>query len=110
MVDWSPERFESWAGKYGFYTQDYIRFLMQRREHPEQAFKTCAGILRMGESITKAGMEVICRAAKDKNIFTYKYFSLLFKQMVPELNQRQPDPIQHENLRGSSYYGGDSNA
>ena len=110
MVDWSPERFESWAGKYGFYTQDYIRFLMQRREHPEQAFKTCAGILRMGESITKAGMEVICRAAKEKNIFTYKYFSLLFKQMVPVINQRQPDPIQHENLRGSNYYGGENNA
>jgi len=109
MVDWTPERFESWAEKYGSNTLDYIRFLMQRREHPEQAYKTCAGILRMGTSVTNTGMEVICRAAKEKNIFTYKYFSLLFKKMMPDLERRQPDPIMHENLRGSSYYGGDGN-
>jgi transposase len=109
MADWSPERFESWARKYGPDTHGYICFLMQRREHPEQAYKTCAGILRMGESVTKAGMEVICKAAKEKNIFTYKYFNLLFKQMAPNLDQRQPDPIKHENLRGGSYYGGDGN-
>jgi hypothetical protein len=110
MTDWTPERFEAWARKFGPETQAYIRFLIQRREHPEQAFKTCAGVLRMGESLSAAGMEAVCRAAKEKNVFTYKYFSMLFKRMASEPNKRPSAPIRHENLRGGSYYGGDANA
>ena len=60
MADWTPERFEAWARKFGPETQAYIRFLIHRREHPEQAFKTCAGILRMGDSLSAAGMEAVC--------------------------------------------------
>jgi len=110
MVDWTPERFESWARKIGPDTREYICFLMQRREHPEQAFKTCAGILRMGGSISAESMEEICRAAKTKNICTYKYFSMLFKQMASASSQTAQRPVQHENLRGSAYYGGGANA
>ena len=111
ITDWTPERFDSWARKTGPDTREYIRFLMQRREHPEQAYKTCAGILRMGESLPKSGMEDICRAAKEKNIYTYKYFKILFTQMASDAaGQKQPDPIQHENLRGSGYYGGGEDA
>lgn len=110
MADWTPERFQAWAGKFGPDTQSYISFLLKRREHPEQAFKTCAGILRMGESLSTTGMEAVCRAAKEKNVFTYKYFSMLFKRMSQEGGERPAAPIRHENLRGSGYYGGDANA
>jgi hypothetical protein len=110
MVDWTPERFEAWAWKFGPDPLAYIRFLIHRREHPEQAFKTCAGVLRMGDSLSAAGMETVCRAAKEKNVFTYKYFSMLFKHMVQEREKRPSAPIRHENLRGGGYYGGDANA
>jgi transposase len=110
MVDWTPERFDSWASKYGPNTQEYICFLMGRREHPEQAYKTCAGILRMGESLSTANMEDICKMAKEKNIYTYKYFSMLFKNIATAHKQRPPGSVKHENLRGSSYYGGGADA
>ena len=110
MMDWTAERFESWALKFGPDTQAYIRFLMEKREHPEQAFKTCAGILRMGEPLPAAIMEAICREAMVRNIFTYKYFSMLFKRMSAEGNKGASVPIRHENLRGNGYYGGEMNA
>jgi hypothetical protein len=111
MADWTPERFEAWAGKFGSDTQDYIRFLLHRREHPEQAFKTCAGILRMGESLSLADMEALCRAARERNVFTYKYFSMLCKSMASAREKGPPSaPIRHDNLRGSGYYGGGTNA
>ena len=47
VADWTPERFLSWARKFGTATEDYIGWLMEQREIPEQAFKTCAGILRL---------------------------------------------------------------
>jgi len=110
MAEWTPERFEAWARKFGPDTHEYIRFLLRRREHPEQAFKTCAGILRMGESVSAAGMEAVCRAAQTQNVFTYKYFSMLFKRMNAPRDKQPPAPIRHENLRGGAYYGGEPNA
>jgi transposase len=110
MSEWSVERFESWAGKFGPDTRDYICFLMQHRDHPEQAFKTCAGILRLGKTAPNSYMEIICRTAKEKNVFSYKYFNMLFKQMTSEQEPLESKPVQHENLRGSSYYGGGSYA
>ena len=111
MADWTPGRFESWALKFGACTHSYICFLMQGRQHPEQAFKTCAGILRMGESVPASTMESVCKDAKEKNIFTYKYFKMLFKRACEDSNARKPEvPVQHDNIRGGSYYGGGQNA
>jgi len=110
MADWTPGRFERWASKFGSHTHSYICFLMKGRQHPEQAFKTCAGILRLGDSVSPAVMETVCKDAQEKNIYTYKYFNLLFKRVCSDISSREPIPIQHANLRGSSYYGGGTNA
>jgi transposase len=108
MADWTPERFLSWANKFGPATEEYICWLMEQREIPEQAFKTCAGILRLGKDLAAGRMETVCVQAKAQNIFSYKYFKMLLQNL-----QRQPapaKPIQHKNLRGSGYYGGEAHA
>jgi transposase len=110
MADWTPERFDAWARKFGPVTREYIRFLMNKREHPEQAFKTCAGILRMGDALSVMDMENLCRMALEQNVFSYKYFSLLLKRMNAMMDKKVSPPIQHENLRGGGYYGGEANA
>jgi hypothetical protein len=108
MADWSPERFLSWAGKFGSETEAYVRYLLGRREHPEQAYKTCAGILRMGEGCENTFMETACRTALDTDVYSYKYFNMLLKKLRQQ--QEQPRqaaaPVRHGNLRGSAYYGG----
>jgi hypothetical protein len=100
VADWTPERFLSWAAKTGEKTRAYIAALMASREHPEQAFKTCAGILRLGETLPRETMEAACEQAALYNIYTYQYFNRLLKQTPP------PDtlPIAHPNLRGKAYY------
>jgi hypothetical protein len=77
-----------------------IAALMASREHPEQAFKTCAGILRLGDTLPRETMEAACQQAVLYNIYTYQYFNRLLKQTPP------PDtlPIAHPNLRGKAYY------
>ena len=110
MADWTPVRFEAWARKFGTDTQEYIRFLMSKREHPEQAFKTCAGILRIGESMSATDMEAVCRVALEQNVYSYKYFSMLLKRMNTMRDKKPSPPIQHGNLRGGGYFGGEVNA
>ncbi|GHU09426.1 integrase [Spirochaetia bacterium] len=101
VADWSPERFISWAAKTGVQTKTFIAALLEQREHPEQAFKTCAGILRLGQSMSPDRMEQLCARALAQNIYTYKMFALLLKEKT---DREQDTPIQHENLRGSRYF------
>jgi transposase len=100
VADWSPERFVSWAAKTGDKTKAYIAWLLERKEHPQQAFRTCAGILRIATTVTPQRMEEACENAMAQNIFSYACF-------VKLLENRNPDkPLIHENLRGKDYFSG----
>ena len=102
VADWTPERLLSWAAKTGEKTRAYIAALLASREHPEQAFKTCAGVLRLGETVPRETMEAACEQAALRTIYTYKYFDRLLKQEPV----RDKLPIAHANLRGKAYYSG----
>jgi transposase len=98
VAEWSPQRFVSWAEKTGIKTREYIAWLLERKEHPEQAYRTCAGILRIGAAVKLQVMEEICAQALAHNIYSYAYFSKMLESM------KRQEPIIHENLRGKDYY------
>ena len=98
VSDWSPQRFMSWAAKTGEKTREYICSLLESKEHPEQAYRTCMAILRIASTVTKERMEEACALAAAQNIYSYSYFSKLLE------NQKRQIPVIHENLRGKDYY------
>jgi transposase len=102
VADWSPQRFLSWAEKTGVKTREYIAWLLESKDHPEQAFRTCAGILRIASTVSPQRMEEACATALAHNMYSYKYFSALLE------GHKQQEPIIHENLRGKDYYQGGS--
>ena len=102
VSDWSPERFISWAAKMGEKTKSYIAWLLERKEHPQQAFRTCAGILRIGATVPHEQMEEACEYAMAHNVYSYTYFVKLLE------TRKQEKPVVHENLRGKDYYKGGS--
>jgi transposase len=112
VADWSPQRFLSWAQKTGVKTREYIAWLLKRKEHPEQAYRTCAGILRIGSTVTPQRMEEACSYALEHNIYSYAYFAELLKgkkqQEPSNYSDFSPRPLLHENLRGKDYYKGGS--
>ena len=101
VADWSPERFVSWAAKTGPRTKEYIASLLAGKDHPEQAFRTCAGILRLASSVSKEKMEEASTEARGKGIYSYTYFAKLLE------NISMREPVIHENLRGKDYYKGE---
>jgi transposase len=109
IVDWSSERFLSWASKVGPETVKYIRYILSSREHPEQAYKTCAGILRHIDKLTSEQMEQACHTAFERNVYTYKYFGFCVKSIL-SCDSKPTSIIRHDNVRGVSYYGGGKNA
>lgn len=76
---------------------------MKQKDHPEQAFRTCAAILRIASTVAKEKMEEACALAMAHNISSYTYFVKLLE------NRKEQEPVIHENLRGKDYYKGENN-
>jgi transposase len=100
VSNWSPARFTSWAAKTGEQTKRYIAWLLERKEHPEQAYRTCAGILRLASKVKASLMESACAKALEGNVYSYSGFAAMLEHLKDE------EPILHKNLRGENYYQG----
>ncbi len=112
VYGWSPDRFLSWAEKTGPETRKLIKNILDSREYPVQSYRACMGIMRLCKNYSVEIMEAASREAIDRNICSFKYFSMVLKQVVANYPKEQNDKIiQHENIRGSSAYtGGGINA
>jgi transposase len=107
-AEWSPERFERWARGIGPETERLISAVLARYPHPALAYRSCLGILRLGERYEAARLE---RAAARSLAFggaSYKSVSHVLKagldrEAVSAAHSR-PEPLFHENLRGPDYF------
>lgn len=108
-AEWTPERLQNWAGKTGSSTQAVIEHILASRKHPEQTFRSCLGIMRLGKSYTPERLEQACRRALHLETFSYRSLESILKknldqQPLPESTPGVPLPDQHENLRGPEYF------
>ncbi len=108
VSQWSPDKFIGWAKSVGQETEKVISMVLESKTHPEQAYKSCIGILSYGKKVGYERLNRACRRADQygsysyrtiKNILTGNFDSL----SLDELSQYQL-PL-HENIRGSEYYG-----
>lgn len=112
VYGWSSDRFLSWAEKTGPTTREYINRVLESREYPVQTYRTCMGIMRSGNNHSNEIMETACREALDKNTISFKYFSIILKQVTARTTEsKQEKIIDNDNVRGrSAFVGGGINA
>lgn len=108
-LEWTPERFKRWALKVGPKTTRLVELVLQRRNHPQQAYRTILGILRLGKSYGDGRLEAACNRALHINTLSYKSIESILKNgldqkpLVTTSNTKQP--VKHQNIRGASYFG-----
>jgi len=101
VYDWNPDRFLSWASKIGSSTKDLISRVLESREYPVQTYRTCMGIMRLAEQYGTEVMESASQEALEKQVFSFKYISLIAKQRVFTHSSSPCEKIiRHENIRG----------
>ena len=108
VSDWTPERFLSWASSIHEDVQLYILKILDRKQHPEQAYKSCVGILSFAKKVGNERLIKACQRALGYGIYNYKTIqSILEKGMdkydEQEENEQKQMP-QHDNIRGENYY------
>jgi transposase len=107
-AEWTPQRLIRWAEKTGPATAGMVQTILERRAHPQQGFRSCLGIMRLGKSFGEERLEAACRRALTLGACSYKSIESILRQgldrkAVPE--QQELDlSLEHENIRGSDYY------
>jgi transposase len=109
QVEWTPERFESWALRCGPSVRDFVTELFKRRRHPEQAFRSCFGLMKLAEQFTSERLNAACLRAFSLGAFQYKSVKSILEKGLdsqPLLLESPsiPSAGHHENVRGGSYY------
>ena len=103
---WSPERFIRWAGKIGPGTKTVITHLLGSKQHPEQAYRVCIGILKLSDKYSESQLEAACHRAAKYNIYSYKRIKNILKNgLAQEDSFSEPKATRtHQHVRGSRYY------
>lgn len=105
--EWSPERFLHWAEEIGEHTTELISRVLDARRHPQQAYRTCLGILGLAKRYPGLRVEAACRRANIAGIRSYKGVLNILKNKLDqcELTSAASEPLpRHTNIRGENYY------
>ncbi len=107
-AQWTPQRLVRWAEQTGPATAGVIAHILGNRPHPQQGFRSCLGILRLGERYGADRLEAACRRALQINACRYKSLASILqrgldRQSLPEQTELEL-PATHEHVRGPDYY------
>jgi hypothetical protein len=104
----------NWSEKIGPKTNVIISQLLSSEMHPEQTYRKCLGILRLGGRYGEERLEAACKRSLHFGVNTYKGIESVLKSGSDKLplpleadeavKEQLPKPLHHDNIRGSHYY------
>jgi transposase len=110
-AEWTPQRLIHWAAHSGPATAQVVETILASRPHPQQGFRSCLGIMRLGKSYGDERLEAACQRALPLGACSYKSLESILKHGL----DRRPLPQQpeatagpaHANIRGPHSYEDD---
>ena len=105
---WTPQRLIHWAATSGPATAQVVETILASRPHPQQGFRSCLGLMRLGKSYSPERLEAACRRALTLGACSYKSIESILKKGLDRQPVPQPPAVlaspQHPNIRGPQYY------
>lgn len=107
-LEWTPGRLIRWAEETGPAAAQVVEGILHSRPHPEQGFRSCLGIFRLGRTYGAERLEAACRRALAIRALSYRSIQSILKNGLD--SQPLPEPVvqpprrDHANVRGAGYY------
>jgi transposase len=102
--EWTPQRLLNWAAEIGPQTSQLLGAILASRQHPEQSFRSCLGILRLSGQYSPVQMEVACQMAQEAQTLSYRAVKAVLEVLPPTPTPEAAPLPSHENIRGNAYY------
>jgi len=108
-MEWTPARLIHWAEQeVGPQGVAAVRTILESKLHPEQGYRSCLGLMRLGRAYGHDRLEAACRRALALGTATYRSIASMLSNGVDrqplEDDPPAPPPLQHPNIRGRDYY------
>jgi len=106
LLDWNPQRFIEEAHKIHEDVGNYITLVISKKPHPEQAYKSCQGILSFAKRVGNERLINACRRAHLYGLFHYKIIESILHRNLDQYDMDEEVPAMpvHDNIRGEEYY------
>ncbi len=107
-LEWTPSRLTDWGRSIGPAVHEWVRRQLDRRQHVEQSYRSCLGLLHLTKSYPKPRVNAACQRGLDTGAYRLKHIKNILKhkldqQVLPEM----PDllaGIEETHQRGAKYY------
>ena len=107
-AEWTPSRLIRWAEQTGPATGRFVAELLRRRPHPEQGYRACLGIMRLGRRSGADRLEAASVRAAALGSYAYRTITNILTSAQDQLPLEAPDEPSttptHANIRGATYY------
>lgn len=104
---WSPQKLINWGEGKGEYVKEMVESMLKTAKHPEQAFKSCLGLLNLSGKYGNMRLNNACARSLAYESYSYKRVKNILEKGLDkwkeDITDNQPLPA-HENIRGSQYY------
>lgn len=106
VTEWSPTFFIEKAKAIDPIVEYYISQVLAKKQHPEQAYKSCMGILSFSKRVGNQRLIKACGRAHQIGYYNYKIIEDILKNNLDNYDEdEQPSPMPaHDNIRGPNYY------
>ncbi len=104
---WNTDRFVKWASQMGGSIEAFIERLLESREHPQQAFKSCMGVLNLGKKYKPEDLEKVCKKAIEYNSISFRFIYNALKNNIHKMEPENTLDLKlpfHKNIRGKENY------
>jgi len=84
-------------------TTSYLTALMHSRAFPEQAYRSCLGVLNLARKYPHTLLETACQQSQSAHLLSYRDVKSEL-EVLARKSTSDNLPLSHENIRGETYY------
>lgn len=84
-----------------------ITHILKKKKYPEQAYRSCIGILGLAKKVGNDRLINACTRALEYGISNYKIVQSILEKGLDKVEREHEEPIDpptHDNIRGKQYY------
>ncbi len=107
VSEWTPDRFMTMADEIHKDVRLYISQILNQKQHPEQAYKLCLGVLSFAKRVGNERLTKACQRALGYGIYNYKTIQKILEKGLDKHTEDEGEQLkmpEHGNIRGKDYY------